>query len=193
TTSRFSSGASGGALLDPAGRLIGVLTFRLRGNRHHYFAVPAEWVREQLPIPFERFEPIASGRAGRAFWEEGCCLPYFMQVGELRTQARWPDLSALANRWLAADPADADAWFTRGLAKARLRRPDEAVHALARATHIAPRHAEAWLELGTASAELGDAESVARARRALVGMDSDLVQRLPPVAGASHPAGGGAA
>src|SRR4051812_34607567 len=80
STSRFSSGASGGALLDGDGRLVGVLTFRVRGNSDHYFAVPASWVALRLPIAPEQFQPVGS-LPGRAFWEAGaCCVPYFMRV-----------------------------------------------------------------------------------------------------------------
>jgi hypothetical protein len=55
---------------------------------------------------------------------------------------------------------------------------------------MAPRHAEAWLEFGVLSAELGDVESLAKARAALAGLDSELIQRLPAASGADDPAGG---
>ncbi len=179
STSSFSSGASGGPLLDGEGRLIGVLTFRLRGNREHYFSVPAGWIQDRLPLASDAFQPLERSGDGHAFWEGGCCVPYFMRVGELSRQAKWPELLDLARRWLAIDPEDAEAWLARGMAQARLGRQAEAVTALGRATRIAPRHAQAWYELGTASAVIGDAQAAGRAREALIALGSDLADRLP--------------
>ncbi len=178
STSRFSSGASGGALLDQEGRLVGVLTFRLRGNREHFFSVPAAWVRNRLPIAADLFEPISRSGGRHAFWEGGCCLPYFMQVDELRSQARWQELLELAKAWIAYDPQDADAWHARGVAQASLGRPAEALAALERAVAIAPRHAEAWYDMGVAGAAGGDARTTRRAREALAGLGSELAERL---------------
>jgi len=178
STSRFSSGASGGALLNQEGRLVGVLTFRLRGNRDHFFSVPAAWVRNHLPIADHLFEPIGRSGGGHAFWEGGCCVPYFMQVDELRSQARWAELLELARAWIAYDPQDADAWHARGVAQARLGRAAEAVATLEHATVIAPRHEEAWYEMGIAGAARGDDRTTRRAREALAGLGSDLAELL---------------
>ena len=178
STSRFSSGASGGALLDREGRLVGVLTFRLKGTQNQFFSVPAAWVRDRLPIPAELFEPIDPGNGGHAFWEGGCCVPYFMQAGALRERARWSELLEFAERWIAYDPEDADAWLARGLALARLGRLDDAVTALERAIGIAPRHTEAWYEFGAANIALGDVDAAARARATLVEVGSELADRL---------------
>jgi serine protease Do len=179
SSSSFNSGASGGALLDAQGRLIGVLTFRLRGDSGHYFSVPASWVAARLPIPADRYRPIEPLAGRRAFWEaDGCCLPYFMRVGGLQAQAKWPELLRLAEDWIAADPDDADAWLARGVAQAHLRQPREAVAALERATTLAPRNAEAWFELGAAGIELGDDEAAGKAHEALTGIQSELAGRL---------------
>jgi serine protease Do len=193
TTSSFTSGASGGPLLDSEGRLIGVLTFRLRGNREHYFSVPAGWVQDRLPIAPDAFEPFERSDDRRAFWEGGCCVPHFMRVGELSGQAKWPELLDLALRWLAIDPEDAEAWLARGMAQARLGRPAEAVTALGRATRIAPRHAQAWYELAAASAVIGDAQAAGRAREALIALDSDLADRLPGAPSTTEDTAGGSA
>ena len=178
TTSSFTSGASGGALLDTDGGLIGVLTFRLRGNIDHYFSVPASWVAARLPIATAQFRPIGS-LEGRAFWEaDACCVPYFMREGALKSQEKWPELLRLADDWIAADPGDADAWLARGVAYARLRQPRDAAGALERAVALAPRNAGAWYELGTAGVESADAETIRRATAALAGLDSLLERNL---------------
>lgn len=188
STSSFSSGASGGALLDEDGGLLGVLTFRLRGNIDHYFSVPASWVAAHLPLAAAQFLPIGTP-TGRAFWEaDPCCVPYFMRVGALQSQEKWPELLLLADEWIGADPFDADAWFARGMAHSRLRHTREAAEALERAVSLAPRKAEAWFELGASGVETGDADAAERALGALVGLRSGLAQRLQDILTPSLPA-----
>lgn len=179
STSSFSSGASGGALLDSQGRLIGVLTFRLKGNRDHYFSIPAVWVAGHLPISADSFRPIGPLPQLRAFWEgDSCCLPYFMRVASLESQAKWPDLLHMAEEWLAADPGDADAWFAKGMAQARMRQAADAVNALTRSTELAPRHANAWFELGAATLQHRDVTGARRALAALTDLNSELAAEL---------------
>jgi hypothetical protein len=188
STSSFSSGASGGALLDAEGRLVGVLTFRLRGNIDHYFSVPASWVAAHLPIAPGQFRPVGM-LTGRAFWEAGpCCIPYFMRMSDLQTHAKWPELLLLAEDWITADPLDADAWFARGIAQARLRHSRDAAEALERTVSLAPRKAEAWFELGATAMETGNAEGVKRALDALGGLDGSLAQKLREITSGSLPA-----
>ncbi len=179
STSSFTSGASGGALLDDSGRLLGVLTFRLRGNRHHYFSVPAAWVVASLPLAADRFAPIGAPVAQRSFWEaDPCCVPHFMRVEALQSRAQWPELLRLAQEWSAGDPDDADAWYARGVAQSRLGRPDDAKDDLARATTLAPRHAAAWFELGAAQLEAGDPVRAGLAREVLAELGSPLAEQL---------------
>ena len=179
STSSFTSGASGGALLDEQGRLLGVLTFRLRGNISHYFSIPASWVVARLPVSSDWFQPVGPLMDARAFWEgDRCCTPYFMRVGDLQSGSRWKELLGVADEWLAADPGDADAWFAKGLAQARLGQSRAALATLARTTELAPQHANAWFELGAASIEVRDMAGAGRARDALAGLGSDLAGKL---------------
>jgi serine protease Do len=189
STSSFSSGASGGALLDAEGSLVGVLTFRLRGNIDHYFSIPASWVAARLPIAAGQFRPIGT-LEGRAFWEADlCCTPHFMRVGGLQSQGKWPELLSLADEWIAADPADADAWFARGIGHARLRHEVDAAEALERAVTLAPRNADAWFELGAMGVQTGDAGTLGRALDVLAGLNSGLARRLQEMAPAGSQAG----
>ena len=66
----FTSGASGGGLFDQRLRLVGVLTFRLRGGATHYFAAPAEWLAPLLAdgAPFRPLAPL--GDAPAPYWQE---------------------------------------------------------------------------------------------------------------------------
>lgn len=179
STSSFTSGASGGALLDDGGRLLGVLTFRLRGNRQHYFSVPAAWVAASLPIAADRFEPIGTPVTRRSFWEaDPCCVPYFMRVDAFQSRAQWPELLQLAKEWSGADPDDADAWYARGVAQARLGELREAAADLAHATLLAPRHTGALFELGAAKLEAGDPVQAGFAQAALADLGSPLAEQL---------------
>ncbi len=47
TTTGFNLGASGGALFDDQGRLLGLTTFRARGSRDsHFYAIPSDWLED---------------------------------------------------------------------------------------------------------------------------------------------------
>lgn len=66
TSSRFSSGASGGGLFDAGGRLVGILTFRQRGG--DYFAAPSEWLQRLIDAgAFREIAPLPEGVP--AYWE----------------------------------------------------------------------------------------------------------------------------
>lgn len=82
-SSRFNSGASGGGLFDAGGRLVGVLTFRLRGGAAHYYAAPAEWVQRMLDDPapgaYRRVMPIDADRV--PYWQQPCdAQPDFLRA-----------------------------------------------------------------------------------------------------------------
>lgn len=84
-SNRFNSGASGGGLFDDDGRLVGILTFRLRGGQAHYFAAPAEWLQRLLDDPapetWQAVAPIAA--TWRPYWQ----LPSELQPEFLRAAA----------------------------------------------------------------------------------------------------------
>lgn len=82
-SSRFNSGASGGGLFDADGRLVGILTFRLRGGAAHYYAAPAEWVQRLLDDPapdaYRRVMPIEADRL--PYWQRPCAAqPDFLRA-----------------------------------------------------------------------------------------------------------------
>lgn len=67
STNWFTSGASGGGLFDDSMRLVGVLTFRLRGGEAHYFSAPVEWIEPLLAAPAGPVAPLA--RDALAYWQ----------------------------------------------------------------------------------------------------------------------------
>ncbi len=135
----FNSGASGGGLFDDDGRLVGVLTFRLRGGDAHYFAAPSEWVSELVDsaqrgdlravLPLEQY-PLP-------YWESAA-PPRFLQAARLQSERRWGELETLAARWARQDPADNEPWFLLGLALQQQGRDAEARPALACALALQP-------------------------------------------------------
>ena len=136
----FNSGASGGGLFDDDGRLVGILTFRLRGGEAHYFAAPVEWVAQMLSDTqrgsFRKVMPLDSQQL--PYWQAAAAnQPRFLQAAALARNDRWPELEALARDWLHAEPDDAEPWQLLATALARQGRADEAGAALerARATH----------------------------------------------------------
>ena len=64
----FSSGASGGGLFDASGALVGLLTFRSRGDLASYYSVPVRWIRERLPTD-DQWAEVLPLDAETPFWQ----------------------------------------------------------------------------------------------------------------------------
>lgn len=144
----FNSGASGGGLFDADSRLVGILTFRLRGGTAHYFAMPAEWLAQQLHDAGgeQGIGPLA--RDALAFWEQPMeAQPLFLRAAVLENEGNWRALQPLATDWLRRDADDPEPWYLLGLALDRQDLPDEARHALECSLAIAPDFASARAEL----------------------------------------------
>jgi serine protease Do len=167
----FTSGASGGGLFDAAGRLVGILTFRLRGGAVDYFSAPVAWVRQLIASddgPFERVAPVG----GRAFWEQAPpAQAPFLEAAALSVRGRWGELAQLAERWTAQDVDDAQAWTYMAQAYMRLDQPGDAVRAWQQVVALDDDDALAWQQLGVAYARSG---RLNEARRTLV-----TLRRLP--------------
>jgi hypothetical protein len=164
----FSSGASGGALLVDQLRLVGLLTFRLRGGTAHYFAAPTEWVLE-LMNSAAGFRPVAPADAqALPYWQRPPSLqPRFLQAAALEHDRQWADLQALAAGWSLADADDPVPWNLQGLALDRLGRLPEAQSALEQSLRLDPSAAPVWLQLGRLHARQGALERAREVRSRL--------------------------
>lgn len=184
STTAFTSGASGGGLFNTHGELIGILTFRLRGADAHYFSAPARWISPALldPAKSTRIAPID----GVAFWQaQGPALPYFLQAAPLEAGKQWNELVQLTQRWSAAEPRNAEAWYMRGHAYTQLQRGESAVTALRKAVDLDPNYELAWYKLGLTHAGDCDSAELKRIAGVLARLDQPLHARLLQ---AAHPA-----
>lgn len=135
----FNSGASGGGLFDQEGRLVGVLTFRLRGGEQHYYAAPVEWVSQLVDRAARGgLRPVAPLESHTLPYWESAAPPRFLQAQRLLTAARWPELERLATDWSADDADDAEPWHWLGTALQRQGRAAPARGALACARRLQP-------------------------------------------------------
>lgn len=100
TDAAFQQGASGGALFDDAGRLVGVLTFYVPGMKRH-FAVPVEWLAGHGPAGPDTPRPVA----GVPFWAaEDADKPYFLRAIQHENDGDWGRLQSVAKEWVKAEP-----------------------------------------------------------------------------------------
>ena len=172
----FTSGASGGGLFDAQGRLVGVLTFRLRGGQAHYFSVPADWIDPLRSDP-AHFVPVGP-LAGQAFWEQGEAAPPFLRAASLAQARQWAELQTLARHWHDDDPQDAGATFALGDALEHLGQFADAESAFADAVALAPDNATSWLRHGLLQARLGRLSEARSTLARLTQLDHALARQL---------------
>ena len=160
----FSSGASGGGLFDETLKLVGILTFRLRGGNAHYYAAPMEWLLPLLNNP-SREQPVAPfDMQDIAFWQRPMALqPRFLRAASLENDARWADLQMLAGEWTRADAADPEPWRLLGLALIGQDRPADAQHAFECSLAVAPDYVPARTQLAQLAQRQGQDALPARA------------------------------
>lgn len=179
SSNRFSSGASGGGLFDDQGRLVGLLTFRMRGADSGYFAAPVEWLLPMLE-PGAAWRPVAPLDAGAvAYWQlPDPQQPEFLRAATLAQSGRWQELMELASRWSQVSVRNPQPWLAIGQAAEALDHRSEAVVAFQRAVSIDPSFATGWLHLGLLYARLGLFERARQAQQALVSLNPGFAAQI---------------
>ena len=179
STNWFTSGASGGGLFDDDLRLVGILTFRLRGGEAHYFSAPADWVKDLLARQADAREIASIPATELAYWQQPLPQqPRFLQAAVLERDSRWDDLEHLASGWTAMHEHESEPWYLRGLALQKLNRLTDARDALERSVNIAPTLALAWHRLGLVYSGLGMTAQAQSVQRRLRQLNPDLALQL---------------
>ena len=179
STNWFTSGASGGGMFDDSLKLVGILTFRLRGGEANYYAAPVEWVRNLLTgrLPSHRVMPLDANEL--SYWQRPVSSqPTFLQTAVLERDHRWKELEAMAVSWQAAAADDAEPWFLQGLACAETGRDADAEAALTTALRIEPKLVAAWFHLGMVYVRKGDLAKARDAQSHLATLNSYLSEDL---------------
>lgn len=172
TSAKFMMGASGSGLFDMDGKLVGINTFKTAGiGGSIHFALPIEWLDSLRKQPEITTFPIQ----GKALWEEDeDKKPYYMQAAVPESREDWPKLAEVAEKWTAAEPKAAEAWYTLGVALENLRQKDLASKAFNQAFLLDGNNYDALVHLGLIAKEKGDSAEMHRIQVALANIDEDL-------------------
>lgn len=171
TSARFSLGASGSALFDGTGRLIGINTFKTPGRAAYFYAVPVEWVKNLENKPVQNKLPVS----GQAFWElPDEQKPFFMQAALPDLNEDWVRLQEISKRWIEAEPRNAEAWYELGIAQEGLALKAEAEQSYRKAAELNPQHSEALYRLGVFASKRGDRQEMHDVSTKLTQIDSEM-------------------
>ena len=180
TNARFSLGASGSALFDGQGRLIGINTFKTPGRAAYFYAIPVEWLKEAAIKPAQSKLPVS----GQAFWElPDEEKPFFMQVALPQLNDDWVRLQEISRRWIEAEPDNAEAWYELGTAQEGLDQPGDAEKSYRQAIAINPKHSEALYRLGVFASQRGDREEMHSVSTKLTKIDSEMAAEFNKAVG----------
>ncbi len=178
STTPFTSGASGGALFDAEGQLVGILTYRLRGDRRSYFSVPVEWFIPRLDTD-EAYAAVGPLDGTLPFWqgrpEE---LPFFLRAHQMETAGDWRGLLSLTDEWSRAEDTNAEPWLFRGKGLAETQNLAAARLAFLHAVALDPISSDAWWRLGQLAAQGGLIEEAEAAVTQLNQLNPELAQCL---------------
>lgn len=186
TDAAFTSGASGGGLFDSGGRLLGLMTFRLKGGNNHYFVVPVDWIEILLSQRGRESSGIKVANA-TSFWESiDDKQPHFLKAISSRQSRDWFSLRVITDSWVQTEPESADAWFNNGEAHFHLGDASAALRKFAQAVALDSHFSEAWFGLGESALHLGNKDKIQESLDQLNKLNKDLAQRLRNLL-ANHP------
>ncbi|HYD34269.1 MAG TPA: trypsin-like peptidase domain-containing protein [Methylophilaceae bacterium] len=173
TSSSFMLGASGSAIFDEHGKLIGLNTVKSPGHQAYYYGVPVKWVKQLLDAP----ESSKIGHPGTPFWDSPeNNWPYFMRVVGPTQHARWAELKAIAETWAGEDPQNAEAHYYLGLAEQNLGDVAKARQEFNTAIELNGRHTASMRALSIIATQMGDQAEVQKLTLQLQELDVDALQ-----------------
>ena len=173
TTSGFSMGASGGALLDYQGRLVGFTTFKSPGRDAYYYSLPMKWVEALLKQP----DILLTTPMESPFWDvPEKQRPFFMQAVQPLKTGAWSTLELIAKTWVSVEKDNAEAWMHLGLAQQGLQEFDAAKKSYAKVLQLAPKHSSAIYQLGVMAKTQGDEQQVKLVSAQLTLIDPDIAE-----------------
>jgi Flp pilus assembly protein TadD len=172
TTVAISPGSSGGGLFNAKGELVGITTFRMKGEQSLNFALPVEWIgeistRKTQEAPRVKAPGVPEpGTKPKEGWNER---------GKALEQAHdWKGLLDHSRRWTQAEPGNYLAWSALGVAYGQSApRSLDAMEAYHEAVRLKPDCAEAWADLGRAYANLGRYRDAVSASQSAVRLKPD--------------------
>ncbi|MEY3862129.1 MAG: hypothetical protein RIR60_495 [Pseudomonadota bacterium] len=173
TTSGFSMGASGGALLDYQGRLVGFTTFKSPGRDAYYYSLPMKWVQALLKQP----DILLTTPMESPFWDVPPKeRPFFMQAVQPLKTGAWSTLEIISKTWVSVEKDNAEAWMHLGLAQQGLQEFDAAKKSYAKVLQLAPKHSSAIYQLGVMAKTQGDEQQVKLVSAQLTAIDPDIAE-----------------
>ena len=180
SSAKFLMGASGSGIFDLQGNLLGINTFKTPGRPAYFYSLPIEWLANLEKLPVETKFPIT----GKAFWEEeDNNKPFFMQIAIPELNSDWPKLEQVAEKWLAIDPKNTDAWYELGFAYENLSKNDEAKKAYQKSVAMDANNTDSLIRLGILAQSAGDKEGVRNINLALTGINKELAEEFSQLIG----------
>ena len=183
TTAKFLMGASGSGIFDLQGNLLGINTFKTPGRPAYFYSLPIEWLANLEKLPVETQFPIV----GKAFWEEeDNNKPFFMQIAIPELNSDWAKLLEVAEKWLAIDPKNTDAWYELGFAQENLSRFDEAKKAYQQSVALDANNTDSLIRIGVIAQSAGDKEGVRSINIALANISKELAEEFNQLVGCGN-------
>jgi hypothetical protein len=178
TTSPFTSGASGGPLLDTEGNVVGLLSFRTTGPDPKFFAVPVEWGVDAVELNADQ-EGADRRFSTLPFWDrESDELPFFMQASSLEAQQRWEELRLLCEVWQAEEPTSGEPAFIKSRIEDHFGRFEAMHDQLVEAVGRDGRHVHAWASLVRIRVNLKDISGAHNAYSQLRTLNAFMANQL---------------
>jgi hypothetical protein len=175
SSAKFLMGASGSGIFDLQGNLLGINTFKTPGRPAYFYSLPIEWLANLETLPVETKFPIE----GKTFWEEeDSNKPFFMQIAIPELNNDWPKLAEVAEKWIAIDPKNTDAWYELGVANENLSKNDAAKIAYEKSIALDPTNTDSLMRLGVIAQAAGDIEAVRSINLAINNISKDIAEEF---------------